>query len=162
MLAVLSLAMSVGPALIPHDPYAIELAAALQPPNFVHWLGPDDLVPRLRIDGALTFRSITGDVAAGVAALAPFGAGNPRPVFAARRVEIVDGPRKLKDRHLKMSLKQDGRIFRAVAWRAAEHHDFLAEHRAALDVAFSLEQNQYNGETYVELTLADLRESGEN
>jgi single-stranded-DNA-specific exonuclease len=125
-------------------------------------LGPDDLVPRLRIDGGLTFRSITGDVAAGVAALAPFGAGNPRPVFAARRVEIVDGPRKLKDRHLKMSLKQDGRIFRAVAWRAAEHHDFLAEHRAALDVAFSLEQNQYNGETYVELTLADLRESGEN
>jgi single-stranded-DNA-specific exonuclease len=125
-------------------------------------LGPDDLVPRLRIDGGLTFRSITGDVAAGVAALAPFGAGNPRPVFAARRVEIVDGPRKLKDRHLKMSLKQDGRIFRAVAWRAAEHHDFLAEHRAALDVAFSLEQNQYNGETYVELTLADLRECGEN
>jgi single-stranded-DNA-specific exonuclease len=125
-------------------------------------LGPDDLVPRLRIDGALAFRSITGDVAAGVAALAPFGAGNPRPVFAARGVEIVDGPRKLKDRHLKMSLKQDGRIFRAVAWRAAEHHDFLAEHRAALDVAFSLEQNQYNGETYLELTLADLRESGGN
>jgi single-stranded-DNA-specific exonuclease len=125
-------------------------------------LGPDDLVPRLRIDGALTFRSITGEVAAGVAALAPFGAGNPRPVFAARNVEIVDGPRKLKERHLKMSLKQDGRIFRAVAWRAAEHHDFVAEHRAALDVAFSLEQNQYNGETYLELTLADLRECGEN
>jgi single-stranded-DNA-specific exonuclease len=125
-------------------------------------LGPDDLVPRLRIDGALTFRSITGEVAAGVAQLAPFGAGNPRPVFAARNVEIVDGPRKLKERHLKMSLKQDGRIFRAVAWRAAEHHDFVAEHRAALDVAFSLEQNQYNGETYLELTLADLRESGEN
>ena len=40
---------------------------------------------------------------------------------------------------------------------AAERHDFLAEHKAALDVAFSLEQNQYNGETYVELTLADLK-----
>jgi single-stranded-DNA-specific exonuclease len=120
-------------------------------------LGPDDLVPRLRVDGDLTFRSITGGVAAGVAALAPFGAGNPRPVFAARGVEIVDGPRKLKERHLKMSLKQEGRIFRAIAWRAAEKHEYLTEHRAALDVAFSLEQNQYNGETYVELTLADLR-----
>ncbi len=123
-------------------------------------LGPDDLMPRLRVDGDLTFRSITGGVAAGVASLAPFGAGNPRPVFAARRVEIVDGPRKLKERHLKMSLKQDGRIFRAVAWRAAEQHDYLAEHKSALDVAFSLEQNQYNGETYVELTLADLKSSG--
>jgi single-stranded-DNA-specific exonuclease len=122
-------------------------------------LGPEDLMPRLRIDGGLTFRGITGGVAAGVASLAPFGAGNPRPVFAARGVEIIDGPRKLKDRHLKMALKQDGRIFRAVAWRAAERHDYLTEHKAALDVAFSLEQNQYNGESYVELTLADLKGS---
>ena len=123
-------------------------------------LGPEDLMPRLRIDSDLAFRGITGDVAAGVASLAPFGAGNPRPVFAARRVELVDGPRKLKERHLKMALKQDGRIFRAVAWRAAERHDYIAEHKAALDVAFSLEQNQYNGATYVELTLADVRGSG--
>ncbi len=124
-------------------------------------LGPDDLMPRLRVDGDLTFRSITGGVAAGVAALAPFGAGNPRPVFAARGVAIVDGPRKLKERHLKMSLKQEGRIFRAIAWRAAERHDFLTEHKAALDVAFSLDQNHYNGETYVELTLADLKRAEE-
>jgi single-stranded-DNA-specific exonuclease len=120
-------------------------------------LGPEDLLPRLRIDGDLSFRGISGDVAAGVASLAPFGAGNPRPVFAARGVEIVDGPRKLKERHLKMSLKQDGRIFRAVAWRAAERHDYLAEHKAALDVAFSLEQNHFNGETFVELSLSDAR-----
>jgi single-stranded-DNA-specific exonuclease len=120
-------------------------------------LGPDDLMPRLRIDADLTFRGINGGVAAGVAALAPFGAGNPRPVFAARRVEIIDGPRVLKDRHLKMALKQDGRIFRAVAWRAAERADFLTEHKAAIDVAFSLEQNQYNGETYVDLSIADFR-----
>jgi single-stranded-DNA-specific exonuclease len=120
-------------------------------------LSPEDLMPRLRIDGDLTFRGITGGVASGVAALAPFGAGNPRPVFAARGVEIIDGPRKLKERHLKMALRQDGRVFRAIAWRAAERHDYLAEHKAPLDVAFSLEQNQYNGETYVELTLADVK-----
>jgi single-stranded-DNA-specific exonuclease len=121
-------------------------------------LGPDDLMPRLRVDADLTFRAITGDVAAGILSLAPFGAGNPKPVFAARNVQIIDGPRKLKDRHLKMTLKQDGRIFRAIAWRAAERHDYLAEHKDALDAAFSLEQNQYNGETYTELTLADLRQ----
>jgi single-stranded-DNA-specific exonuclease len=122
-------------------------------------LGPEDLMPRLRIDGDLTFRGITGSVAAGVSSLAPFGAGNPRPVFATRGVEIIDGPRKLKDRHLKMALRQDGRIFRAIAWRAAERHESLAEQKGRLDVAFSLEQNQYNGETFVELTLADLRRS---
>ena len=120
-------------------------------------LGPEDLMPRLRIDGDLAFRSITGGVASGIASLAPFGAGNPRPVFAARSVEIIDGPRVLKERHLKMALKQQGRIFRAIAWRAAERADAIAGHKAAVDVAFSLEQNQYNGETYVELTIADIR-----
>jgi single-stranded-DNA-specific exonuclease len=120
-------------------------------------LGPDDLMPRLRIDGDLLFRGISGDVAAGLASLAPFGAGNPRPVFAARGVEIVDGPRKLKERHLTMTLKQDGRIFRAVAWRAAERHDYLVDHRGALDVAFSLEQNEFNGATYLELSLSDAK-----
>jgi single-stranded-DNA-specific exonuclease len=123
-------------------------------------LGPDDLMPKLRIDSDLSFRTISGAVAAGITSLAPFGAGNPRPVFAARGVEIIDGPRKLKERHLKMALKQDGRIFRAVAWRAAERHDYLTEHRSAVDVAFSLEQNEFNGESRVELTLSDAKAHG--
>jgi single-stranded-DNA-specific exonuclease len=124
-------------------------------------LGPDDLMPRLRIDGGLTFREITGGVAAGVLALAPFGAGNPRPVFSARGVEIIDGPRKLKERHLKMALKQDGRIFRAIAWRAAERAAFLTEHRAGVNLAFSLDQNEFQGETYLELTVADFKSLGD-
>jgi single-stranded-DNA-specific exonuclease len=114
-------------------------------------------VPRLRIDGDLRFRSITGEVVSGVSSLAPFGIGNPRPVFASRRVEIVDGPRKLKERHLRMTFKQDGRIFRAIAWRLAERHEYLIEHKAALDVAFSLDENQYNGQTTIQLSVADAR-----
>jgi single-stranded-DNA-specific exonuclease len=120
-------------------------------------LGPDDLRPRLRIDGAVTFRSLTGDVAHQVSQLAPFGAGNPRPMFSAAGVEIIDGPRTLKERHLKMALRQDGRTFRAVAWRALERQAFLEEHRARLDFAFWLEQNTFSGETYLELTVADAR-----
>jgi single-stranded-DNA-specific exonuclease len=122
-------------------------------------LEPDDLRPRLRIDGALNLRHITQDLVDGLSALAPFGLANPRPIFHAMPVEIVDGPRPIKDRHLKMTFRQDGRSFRAIAWRAAERHDYLTEHKAALDVAFSLDQNQYNGETFVELTLADMRRS---
>jgi single-stranded-DNA-specific exonuclease len=121
-------------------------------------LEPDDLRPRLAIDGGLAFKGITGRLTADILSLAPFGAGNPRPVFSAERVEIVDGPRRLKDRHLKMSLRQDGRVFRAIAWRAAEREAFLTEHRAAVDVAFSLEQNEFRGERYVELSLSDVRQ----
>jgi single-stranded-DNA-specific exonuclease len=120
-------------------------------------LTPDDLRPRLWIDSSLTFRSINEQVVSEVSTLAPFGAGNPCPVFRTSRVEIVDGPRRLKDRHLKMAFKQDGRILRGVAWRASERESFVAEHRAAIDLAFSLENDMWNGERYLQLSVADFR-----
>jgi single-stranded-DNA-specific exonuclease len=120
-------------------------------------LGPDDLRPRLWIDGALDFRSINEQVASELASLAPFGAGNPNPVFRTSRVEVVDGPRRVKERHLKMAFKQDGRVMRGIAWRASERESFVAEHRAAIDLAFSLEQDSWNGEKYLQLSIADFR-----
>ena len=120
-------------------------------------LGPDDLRPRLWIDGALGFRSITEQVASELTRLAPFGAGNPCPVFRTSRVEIIDGPRRVKDRHLKMAFRQDGRVFRGIAWRASEREAFVTEHRAAIDVAFSLEQDIWNGERYLQLSVADFK-----
>ena len=124
-------------------------------------LGPDDLRPRIRIDDALAFRSIGGRLAHGLAAMAPFGPGNPRPVFCAAGVDIVDGPRRLKDRHYKMALRQDGRVLRAIAWRGADRHAFLESHRAPVDVAFSLDRNEFNGEVYLELSLCDIRPCAE-
>jgi single-stranded-DNA-specific exonuclease len=120
-------------------------------------LEPDQLRPRLRIDAALNLKHITHDLVHGLDRLAPFGLANPRPVFHAMPVEIVDGPRPIKDRHLKMTFRQDGRSFRAIAWRAAERAAFLTEHRAGVNLAFSLEQNQYQGETYLELSVADVK-----
>jgi single-stranded-DNA-specific exonuclease len=120
-------------------------------------LDPQDLMPRLRIDGPLGLRAITADVIEGLTRLGPFGLGNPRPVFHARGVEIVDGPRTIKERHLKMSFRQDGRVFSAIAWRAAERAGFLTEHRTSLDLAFSLDRSEFRGETYVELSVADVK-----
>jgi single-stranded-DNA-specific exonuclease len=120
-------------------------------------LEPDQLRPRLRIDAPLSLRQITPGLIDGLTQLAPFGLANPRPVFHAMPVEIVDGPRPLKDRHLKMTFRQDGRSFRAIAWRAAERAAFLTEHRTGVNLAFSLEQNQVQGETYLELSVADFK-----
>jgi single-stranded-DNA-specific exonuclease len=120
-------------------------------------LGPDDLRPRLWIDGALQFRGISAQVASELSALAPFGAGNPTPLFKATNVEIIDGPRRIKDRHLKMAFKQDGRVLRGIAWRALERESFVAEHKAAIDLAFSLEQDTWNGEKFLQLSIADFK-----
>lgn len=120
-------------------------------------LGPDDLRPRLWIDAALPLKQINEQVASELTALAPFGAGNPNPVFRASRVEVVDGPRLVKERHLKMAFRQEGRVMRGIAWRARERESFISEHRAAIDLAFSVEQDTWNGDRYLQLSVADFR-----
>ena len=120
-------------------------------------LHPDDLRPRIWIDGMLGFKSIDDQIASELTSLAPFGAGNPRPIFRASGVEIVDGPRRLKERHLKMAFRQDGRVMRGIAWRASEREEFVAGHRTAIDLAFSLEQDTWEGERYLQLSIADFK-----
>jgi single-stranded-DNA-specific exonuclease len=120
-------------------------------------LEPDQLRPRLRIDAPLHLKGITHDLVKGLDAMGPFGLANPRPVFHAGPVEIVDGPRSLKERHLKMTFCQDGRRFRAIAWRAAERAEFLERNKSGVNLAFSLERNEYQGETYLELSVADIK-----
>jgi single-stranded-DNA-specific exonuclease len=120
-------------------------------------LEPDDLRPRLWIDDKLAFRSINEQIAAELTRLAPFGAGNPCPMFKTSRVEIIDGPRRVKERHLKMAFRQDGRVMRGIAWRASERETFVSEHRGAIDLAFSLEQDTWNGERYLQLSVADFK-----
>jgi single-stranded-DNA-specific exonuclease len=119
---------------------------------------PDQLRPRLRIDAPLSLKAITHDLVRGLDLLAPWGLANPRPVFHASGVEIVDGPRTIKERHLKMTFAQDGRRFRAIAWRAVERAAFLESHRSGVNLAFSLDKNEFQGETYLELSVADFKD----
>jgi single-stranded-DNA-specific exonuclease len=125
-------------------------------------LGPDDLRPRLRIDARVRFRQLTLPFVEGVGQLAPFGIGNPRPLFAATGVQVGDGPRRLKERHLSVGLRQDGVPIRGLFWRGAERSADIEQARDALDVAFSVEHNTFNGRSSVELSLTDVRSSSGN
>ncbi len=120
-------------------------------------LSPDDLRPRLQIDGELRLPAITPDLVKTLLDLAPFGMGNPRPVFQAPGVRILSGPTRMKERHLSMTVLQEGRAFRAVAWRAADRQAMIEEHRARLDLAYSVAQTTWSGETSIELEVADAR-----
>lgn len=123
-------------------------------------LGPDDLRPRLRLDAPLGFREIRPDLVAALARLAPFGAGNPRPLFHAHGVQVADGPRRLKDRHLSMSLRHEGVALRGIFWRGADRAPIIEAARDGLDVAYFVEQNTFKGTTYLEVSLADARAGG--
>lgn len=120
-------------------------------------LQPEDLIPRLRIDAQLGLREISGDVLRGLARLGPFGSANPKPVFRAAPVDLIAPPKKLKERHLALMVRQAGRAFRAMAWRSADREDYLVANRLGLELAYSLSEGEYRGERTTELTVADIR-----
>ena len=120
-------------------------------------LDPSDFMPRLRIDAPLGLHEISGEVVEALSRMGPFGMANPKPVFRASAVDLVSAPRTLKERHLALLVKQSGRTFRAMAWRAAERSEYLTNNRFGLDLAYSLNENEYRGERVTELTVADIR-----
>ena len=123
-------------------------------------LEPDDLRPRIRVDAELAFDEITPALLNELEALAPFGPSNPRPVFHTRSVEVVDGPRTIKERHLKMAFRQRGRVLRGIAWRAAGREDTVTAGRSGLDIAYTVAEEQWMGERYIQLTIEDFRAPG--
>ena len=78
-------------------------------------------------------------------------------MFRASPVELMEPPRRVKERHLALLLRQDGRAFRAIAWRAADRQEYLTTNRFGLELAYSLDRGEFRGEAVTELTVADVR-----
>ena len=120
-------------------------------------LEPQAMAPRLALDGPLPLTSINGRLLETINTLEPFGAGNRRPRFHAGELEVVDGPRLIKEQHLGMTVQQGKARFRAIAWRAAAQADLVNARRHGLQLAFSLSENTWRGVTSIELSVADIK-----
>ena len=105
-------------------------------------LRTEDLQPELKLDGTLDFRDISERNVSELLALAPFGHGNPLPVFAALDVEVAGPPAPWSDKHLRVMLRQNGRSLAFKAWNFAAR---AAELRAGarIDAAFSIEEDEF-------------------
>jgi single-stranded-DNA-specific exonuclease len=119
-------------------------------------LTDEDLRKKLRIDAALDFSRIDGPFLDAFGLLAPFGVGNPRPLFLTKKAEVVSVPQILQGKHLKLRLGQDGRTFEAVAWDRASWAEGLAK-GSRLDAAYSLLFSSYLGQDTLQLSLEGVR-----
>ncbi|HTS47942.1 MAG TPA: single-stranded-DNA-specific exonuclease RecJ [Bryobacteraceae bacterium] len=107
-------------------------------------LTPADFRPRLAIDALVDLKELTsGPAVQEILAMAPFGFGNPAPVLAIVDAEIAAPPLPLKEKHLKVHLRQNGRNLLATAWNFAPRAgEFAAGVRT--DAAFTLEEDAYS------------------
>lgn len=65
-----------------------------------------DFEPTLQLDGELPLEDVTPEFFRALHSLEPYGVGNPEPVFAARAVQLTAPPRILKDKHVKLKLRE--------------------------------------------------------
>ena len=81
-------------------------------------LGLTPAAEELRFDLELRFAEITPELLGTLERLAPFGLGNPDPIFVTRAARLLTPPRILADRHVRLSLEDhDGAgRFSGVAW----------------------------------------------
>ena len=146
-----------------------------------HCLKPEHLKPLVEIDAQADFTQITTNLYRQIDALHPCGIGNPDPIFWTPNVKVVE--QKIVGKgHLKLILSQEnhgvtsdraslsggasngqstiGELqppasvkITAVAWRWGESFPLPSR----VDIAYKLRENNWNGNTSVELELVGIR-----
>lgn len=106
-------------------------------------LRPEDFERQVDVDAVLDLREIRDQTIEEVFALAPFGNGNPPPLFAVLNVEVAAPPVIMKEKHLRVTVRQNGRILTLKSFNSVERAGELAP-GTPLDIAFHLEEDAYS------------------
>jgi single-stranded-DNA-specific exonuclease len=118
---------------------------------------PYSLRPELTIDAELPLEAIKQGFYDIVEQMQPFGPCNTQPVFVARR--LTDrGSRIVKDHHIRFCLQQGNYKADGIGFGLASKFALL-QAGTPVDVAFTLEENEWNNIRSLQLKVIDFRAS---
>jgi single-stranded-DNA-specific exonuclease len=106
-------------------------------------LTAEDFLPRMDVDAVVELSELTEAGVREVLTLAPFGHGNPPPLVAALDVEVAGQPVAMKEKHLRVTVRQGGRRLVLKAWNFAGRAGEMAP-GAHVDITFTLEEDAYS------------------
>ena len=104
----------------------------------------------LGCDLEVSLAQITRPFLQALESLAPYGRGNPEPLFLARSLHLAELPRPIKEKHLRLTVEDpdSGTRFSGVAWARRTNWVERAQAEAwaigtRLDLAFRLRRNEH-------------------
>lgn len=117
------------------------------------------LVPELTIAAYLRPETLGLDLLEDLAMLEPFGAGNPKPVFATKGLTVQFEPMIMKEKHLKLKVKaENGQMFEAVWWDGVARSSGRTPRRGdRIQIAYTPEANEWQGNRRLQLVVEDVR-----
>jgi single-stranded-DNA-specific exonuclease len=120
-------------------------------------LGEDELIQQICVDSEINLPEITDKFVRIINQFAPFGPKNMRPVFLSRNLQVVGSSKVVGKNHLKFKVRQGGEVYDAIGFDLGELQYRLSPGDDNLDMVYVIEENQWNGQTKVQLRVKDLR-----
>ncbi|MFC7440892.1 single-stranded-DNA-specific exonuclease RecJ [Laceyella putida] len=120
------------------------------------WLTEEDYVPQTVLEDELSLGQIQLPLIDQIEALAPYGMGNPTPLFALNNLKL--SRLQLMGRsneHVKMIVQDEAHLLEAVAFRAGGMEREIAPY-ARLHVLGELQVNEWNGKRSPQLIVRDV------
>ncbi len=118
---------------------------------------PEQLIPEIIIDAELSFADIRQPFFNIVRQMEPFGPENMRPVFITRNVTDTGYSKIVKDQHLRLVVKHDNITLTGIFFKAA--HLLPVVQQGNFDLVYTIDENEWNGSTTLQLKVVDLRPS---
>ena len=118
-------------------------------------------IPSIEVDSEIKLSGVDRKFFSVLNQMEPFGPGNMRPVFLSKKVKSVFSPRILKDLHLKARIIQEkgGTAFDCIGFKKYELREKLEKDQQA-DMLFCVFENNYMGDSKLELEIKDIKSSG--
>jgi single-stranded-DNA-specific exonuclease len=122
-------------------------------------LTPDDLVPRLYLDGEIPLPMLSKALVKELEMLAPCGDGNPAPILAVSGVSVAGEVRRMgsEGKHISFYARQGEVSLRAVGFDMADLSEALEDPRRQWSIAFVPKLNRWNDREDVELQIEDMK-----
>ncbi|MFD2600597.1 single-stranded-DNA-specific exonuclease RecJ [Flavobacterium suzhouense] len=120
---------------------------------------PDLLIPEVTIDAEIDFADITPKFNRLLKQFEPFGPGNMSPVFMTRNVKDTGYGKAIgaDETHLRLFVRQgEEGGYAAIGFGLAKKMDVACKGQP-FDAAYSIDENEWNGEVSIQLRLRDIR-----
>ncbi len=116
-------------------------------------------VAKLKIDGYIRPNHLTVENVRDLDQLAPYGAGNPSPVFAIKDSQIEEIVPLAGGKHIRLKLNYGGMVYQALLFSVSPDK-FPYKIGEKVDIAFSVDINVFNNRESVSVKITDIRKSG--
>jgi single-stranded-DNA-specific exonuclease len=119
-------------------------------------LSEEDLVHTLEVDAEVDLKDMAIESIRRLDSFSPFGSGNPEPLFYSGPCDVVES-KVVGERHLKMTVRQNGALLETIGFGLAEH---TSAPRGSINFIFTPEIDRWQGQEKVKLRVIDLEPSG--